>query len=1447
MKPDERTDDGTPTTTATGVPDREPLPGDGPSRRGRRRMARSPALPTGPDAWRAPTLSVGLKTKIGSSVVEEFVAAHGPADVLREIVQNEFDGGGTELSIAFGHDGLTIVGSGRPIGRKGWKRLDVIMGTGQVLGGDAGAVVEAKQNGIGSKNFGLRSLFLFGDRIFVHSNGRVAILDCVAMATGHQADPASVGGDGVIVHVPYRRERRGTFDAFTVDREARTVDEISRSLLPTLLKLAPGGRRKGIALVEVTSVRTRRRLLWRQSAKLAPCALEGVVAVRRTGRFTVEGEGQAAHTTTLVDEVEYSRVAALPPEFAASTFPDYFRSPKGVRVCVSLPLRRNRIAVGAPGHFHYPLRATQGRTGCTASVSAPFRLDPDRTQLLDDDWNRWLVARAADLVGDLVPTEWLERFGADAYAALAEAGTAEPLHFRAHVDKFLGERACWPTRSREPGEAFARASHLAVPSHPLLDGFLGAGRQPASALARHPGALALAVKHGARAFSLNSLIRLCCAPADARGLATKLKEGEVDCHWRDYPRQTANPGRQVAAARAFTKLRDGLSNENRRDLRERPSTLTAAGGLDAASRLTLVDSSIRDVCPIPLNRRLHPALNGMAAVARICMTFDAGRWMADAAERAAKGTIDAAEREALYARLLAGDVRLPAGIVATLRRSPIVRDASGAWTAPEGLAILPKADLAVLAPVVSVPALELARRPELLRRLGVRRGPVPEDILRLAALAACDVSVADGLERLISRHPALLTRKVVEGLRQVPFLRSRAGGRRTPPELHLPTPANLACLADADVAAAGDPALRRTLGCREHPASTALLARLARARDSGTPVEAAEHVYPALVEALRRERVPIADLAGQAILAVGDRFAAPRDCLVLTHPVRCLQGALPILVGTSALTEAYRALGAATAPRNHHWIAMFERFDRIARSDRLGRLSPQDALLLRDAYRRRAGQGSLPEGLPTATRSLLALDNTLHSLDDVRAGRFLQNDHPRLANALADAGAGLAFADTAENSRAFFHGIGLRRLTEVCGVPITRFGRPCAPPPWFRRSHERDLLALLHSDAFATALTELAHAHRGNSAGFRPARRSTVRQHLRAVERVRFVADIGLTYRVARRTATVPSEAALLDGEVALVPPRNLLAFEHVVAATLAEVAGASRLADVRALSASIGTLLRCRTRDDMDAFLLRQGIEASVRLGPDLDLDVPEDPEDADPSASAIIRNLVAGLHIGGPVVNGAEHPPTRPTGASAAEPPASHPADGDAAPPHPFSLPPLGDVALRVAPPGDASPSAAGTGGAFGGRSRSTWTVPSSADVERDRQVGRRGEELVYRSELERVRGLGYARPDEHVTWTSRDDPGADHDIRSVAEDGGTLFIEVKSTAGTDGRFEWSRREFERAMREGGRYQLWRVYEAHTASPTAKAFPDLAALLQAGTLRIELASLRASVESKG
>src|SRR5882672_2736522 len=71
------------------------------SRPGGNKSSRRTPSPPEEQTWQSPVLAGGFEQRIGSSVVEEFVAGHGAGDVLRELVQNEFDAGGTRVSVTF--------------------------------------------------------------------------------------------------------------------------------------------------------------------------------------------------------------------------------------------------------------------------------------------------------------------------------------------------------------------------------------------------------------------------------------------------------------------------------------------------------------------------------------------------------------------------------------------------------------------------------------------------------------------------------------------------------------------------------------------------------------------------------------------------------------------------------------------------------------------------------------------------------------------------------------------------------------------------------------------------------------------------------------------------------------------------------------------------------------------------------------------------------------------------------------------------------------------------------------------------------------------------------------------------------------------------------------------------------------------------------------------------
>jgi hypothetical protein len=294
-------------------------------------------------AWQPPQVEDQLRTRLGGSVVDEFVAGHDVTDVLRELVQNEFDAGGSRLAVTFGQDALLVTGTGKPISASGWRRLSVILGTGRVVGENATGPIAPKTNGIGSKNFGLRSLFMFGDRIHVRSNGHVAVLDLPQLATARVRDNAPAGTRGVTIHVPYRTKPFEGLQPFLVEDEQRTLDVMAGGMLATLAKLALPGSSGGLEEVRLRSDGTGRQIRWLQKARTERCRLAGGRSNRPTGRVTDTVDSGPARAATF-EEIEFQRSVEVPAEHRERPLPGYYRRGSGaLRIAVSLPISRRKI------------------------------------------------------------------------------------------------------------------------------------------------------------------------------------------------------------------------------------------------------------------------------------------------------------------------------------------------------------------------------------------------------------------------------------------------------------------------------------------------------------------------------------------------------------------------------------------------------------------------------------------------------------------------------------------------------------------------------------------------------------------------------------------------------------------------------------------------------------------------------------------------------------------------------------------------------------------------------------------------------------------------------------------------------------------------------------------------------------------------------------------------
>ena len=1365
-----------------------------------------------------PEITADLSQRMGSSVIDEFVLGHAATDVFRELVQNEFDADGSEIGIRLSESQLEITGTGKAIPAKGWARLSVLIGTGEVLGDNSGETITPKESSIGSKNLGLRSLFRFGDRIHVRSNGHMAVLDLRKFEVGRQPDPVTKGRGGILIQVPYRAEPLRKFVPYTDIREHADFDEIERVLFPTLVKLATTGRRKGVRTLTITSERTGRRLDWQQDVATERSKAAGIALVRRTGRLQTRATQGTRHRQSH-EELEYSRLVEIPDVYRGRDFPAYYRERGRVRIAASVALKSGKPITDRIGFCYYPLQAAQSRTGCAVSVSAPFDLDADRSRVIQGDWNAWLYDQAADLVADLIGSDWFGRFGRAAYDLALHQGDEEQTFAHLILDR-LKTRPCWPNALGEYG----LASATIVPAYPALNGHVAEKHYLHADLAADGAVANLAIACGARPFTIASLIRLRCGGDKAEGLQTKLPDG--DARFRYADELMRDPGRQHRSASALTQLSTHLSNDNRHDLRTTPSTLSATGELRPAQALILVSADMWESCPEPRATRLHEVLRDDTAVSRHCKPFDLSRWTEQAAARATEGTGTDREREALYQHLLKPETKLSSRLLGIVRRSPVIRDDKGAWSRPDSVALLPARDARLVNRVVPAPAPEIRQRPELVDRLSIRRKVLGEDLVSLARLVETEPALAEAFEDLLRRHQKLMTPRVVRTLSSIAFLRSRAGSLAAPCRLHLPTGINLSLLADSELLAE-ERAIYRHLGCPTRPDAATLLGVLERAREASVPPPVPSLLYSALADSLRADRQEVAALANTPILFVGDTYATPHATLVSSRPPRCLQEAVPVLRSGGPLAQAYLALGASFTARSHHWNAFFEWIDRHA-SAAQGRVSATERNLVRDAYRHLGSLG-LPSDIASDTLCLLSNQSTLHSLDELASGHFLEGDYPELAEALTDAKAGIAFADREEVSRIIFRQCGIQALSARCGDGHVQLGSSATAPGWFQEKAYRKAMDQLHRPDLANGIAALAADHQKLFPDFQPARASLVRRRMLAVERIEFSSGLRRTYQIGRKVS-VPTDGAIEGGVFYLRPPRFASEYHHVLALELARLAGATRLADIRALASSMLPLLSLDRPAEVLVYLRRQGLSPDDRQYEDIDPEIDE----IELTREQIGQVLMATVHI--------THPsPITPPPATLS--PLSPSAPALPTPPPP--LPPLDQVHLVVAiPKGSAPPPAVGGNGGGAWRTSTSFTPRSPVQIERDREVGQRGEALIYRQELDRVRALGFDPPEDYVVWVSRDNPGADHDIRSVDAEGGAIWIEVKSTTGFDGAFDWSIAELERALSEGPRYQLWRVYDVVGARPIAKCFSHPASLLKTPTMRLEISSLRAFVE---
>ena len=1403
--------------------------------------------------WRRPKLDeLDLHFLYTLSVLGEFVQGHDASDVLRELVQNEFDAQGTRLEIAFGTDSLRVRGNGVPIDAAGWKRLTVMLGQGQVAGSDL--VIKPKTNGIGSKNFGLKSLFLFGPQIFIRSAGWQTVLD---YKRGTQpkplAEPDSKRKPGIEIHVPYRIVADGNLVPFGLAEEEHAIDQLDRTLIPTLIKLVEPDSAKQLKQLVVTSERYDRRIRWTQSAKKIDCSARYVTAIQRTLRME---HGQMDENVSVrrqtISETEFQKSFELPVEFRHVTFPSYFRvsGRRRIKIGISVRTKGGKIDLGHRGQFFYPLGVPDGQSGNNIDISAPFKMDMDRSTILGggNTWNSWLLRCAADLTMDLLAADWFGRFGSAAYLAAFPSENLEESS-NEYCSTLMGRLStdeCWPTRAvakrRKQRTVFNKANQIVIPDAKELDDFLTPIRYLDRQFAANEDIRKMSIRFGARSFTINSLIRLRCAGKEGQHLSTRLEKSEAGFYSGNLQSYWSNIERQKRFAQALDVFARKLSTPNREDVKRANTTLNAEEGLRAPDLpLWVVNDGIDCAIDLALSHQLHPDLRQYQVLPKLCKMFDTKTWIRETAEKIRLNTATQEERNALYSHVIERRGQFDQTIKAILRRSPILKNDRGSWVTPETITDARARNANDLRPVLYLPHPDFAQDAQLAKSLGFKKQVTGEDLVEYAKLVQKNPDMAESCASALWTMRRLLDSKIISQLSTVPVVRNSLGGLTCPPDTYLRTSLNETCLGPETPFVIGEHLeLYEILGCRTTPRSQDILEHIQALRLSGQKPENAKVLYVTLVQALKLERKPTNTYEAEHILWADGDFHQPIEVLVGKGYRRIFRGSVPQLAAPSGYLQAARDLGAQPDPKPQHWMRLLRWFsDNWGGPDASITLPHPERETLRQVY---ATLPAPPDGMSTDDCFLLGKNGRLYSRTEAVEGILIIDDDPQLASELEGCQSPVAFADISKpGSLRFFTAASVQNLTAVLRLDGLHIGDEVSVSG---RVNVDATLKNLQSDEFGSAFSRLLDYNVRTGQDDVLLQPLELLAELKKRSSITFVDKLQATYTVAEHTVSVNREIVLENERFVLIKALSNLELRDRLSNALAGLVTEAPVVR-RSLADSIFRLLAAGgSTNDMKRYLNGRGI--SWEWNTDTELEQWEDQSmeieanQGEDDVNDYVRRMLDESLV---------RPPSQEVIESNQRAVASISTTNHiqntttTAPPTKLRvLPSIEEVTPQRIPREDTlhirQPRQPRTSG-----SSFRWSPPTPEQEVWERAIGRRGEELIHREELERVQKLGY--PASRVKWVSDQNPGADHDILSVDCDGQDLVIEVKSTSGKDGRFQWSKNEFDlaRALRE--RYVLYRVYEADSSTPSVKSFRDPVGLLLQNALHLDVNSLSAEVES--
>ena len=184
-----------------------------------------------------------------------------------------------------------------------------------------------------------------------------------------------------------------------------------------------------------------------------------------------------------------------------------------------------------------------------------------------------------------------------------------------------------------------------------------------------------------------------------------------------------------------------------------------------------------------------------------------------------------------------------------------VKNQRGQWVAPSTMVHLKKPLATQLDAAIDAPSKEMLKASGLIARFRIRNSLNGSDLVRYARLVAERPEIAERFEKLLTENFNLLVPAVVDELQVIPCLMSRSGQPTAPCMLHLDTRANRLCIDDDQRIVGGShDLLYRKLKLSVAPGSEILVDILNRRMQEGRAPNRPDLIYPALVEAIKRER-----------------------------------------------------------------------------------------------------------------------------------------------------------------------------------------------------------------------------------------------------------------------------------------------------------------------------------------------------------------------------------------------------------------------------------------------------------------------------------------------------------------------------------------------------------------------------------------------------------------